>query len=67
MCATCGWQSVPGNQALLVGERRCDMSLIEVGRSRAIKANEADVRMSVEERAKVVRNRIFGDCGIETS
>ena len=43
------------------------MSLVEGCRSRAIEANDADVRMGIKERAKVVRNRIFGNCGIETS
>jgi len=67
MCATCGRQSVFGNQALLVRESRHHMSLVEGCRSRAIEANDADVRMGIKERAKVVRNRIFGNCGIETS
>jgi len=60
-------QGGPRNRALCIGERRQYVSLVEFCRGGAIEANEADVRMGVKERAKIVRDRIRADGGIETS
>ena len=67
MGRTRGGQGGPLNRALCIGERRQYVSLVELCRGGAIEANEADVRMGVKVRAKIVRDGIRADSGIETS
>lgn len=67
MRAAGGGQSVSRNRALRVREGRDHVPRIEFRRGRAVEADESNVRVNVEEGAKIVRNRIIRDGGIETA
>ena len=67
MRAAGGWQSLSRDDSLSVRERRHHVPPVELRGGCAIEGNEPDVGMDVKERAKVVRDRIVRDGGIETA
>lgn len=67
MRAAGGGQSVPCDGSLSVRERRHHGPLVELRGGCTIEGDEPDVGMDVKERAKIVRDRVVRDGGIETA
>src|SRR5579883_2483987 len=67
VCGAGRGQGSARNHAMRLGKGGQDEPLVELSGRRAIEGDEPDIRVNMEERGKVVRDRVLADIGIKTS